>query len=430
VSTADGDLLIENVTVIDGFQLNPSRDQSVLVLEGRIDHVGPPTDRTRAWTGARISGRDRWLVPGLIDLHNHSTEIADMRCYVANGVTTVRFAGIDTPSFVDLKERITAEAIPAPSLLTCGPMLDSNPPSWPQWARVVSDPSDAKHAAHELLEAEHVDGLFGVHGLTADLLRPIVEAAQEHARPVVGQLWQVDASECAELGVRQLDNTSRVFATSRFSVEELIRPRPVSDRLAVLARAWVAVDWDQTEALMGSMVGAEVAYCPTLAVWEYLAEVGRNNLESDPDFTTFFGHDERANFASLAQAMNGTWSAEDRYYWRAALENRYEWVRRFHAMGGQVVLGTDIQFGGIEAHRELSILVECGLSPAEAIAAGTGTAARVAGQPAIGRIVQGAVGDLLLLEADPLTDIGNLRRIEGLIRGGVVSRPDDLRVAL
>jgi hypothetical protein len=368
-------------------------------------------------------------MPGLIDLHIHTTEIADMVCYLANGVTTVRFAGIDTASFLRLKEQLTAESIAAPSLLTCGPMLDTSPPSWPQWARTLSSEDEARQVVRELCEGDNVDALFGVHGLGGNLLRPIVEAASEYGRPVLGQLWQVDASECAEIGIRQLDNTSRVFATSAYSVEELVRKRPVSDRLTFLARAWVAIDWGRTEPLMAKMVEAEVAYCPTLVVWEYLAGIGRAELESDPDFTRFFGDDERERFAMLTNEMSKSWSQEDLYYWSAALENRYEWVRRFHSMGGQVVLGTDSQFGGIEAHRELATLVHCGLSPSAAIAAGTGTAARVAGKPGIGTLEQGSIGDMLLLSADPLVDIGNVRKIDLVIQGGAARRPDELIVA-
>ena len=429
MSAGRGDLLVENVTVIDGDGSPPRPDQVVVVVDGRIDHVGPAASYDRPWEGQRISGRGRWLVPGLIDLHNHSTEIADMACYLANGVTTVRFSGIDTASLVQLNERLSAEAIAAPSLLTCGPMLDTAPPSWPQWARTLSSEDQARQVVRELCEGEDVDALFGVHGLGEDLLRAIVETAREYERPVVGQLWRVDARECAEIGIRQLDNTSRVFATSAYSIEELVKHRPVSERLTFLARAWVAIDWDRTEPLMASMVESDVAYCPTLVVWEYLAGIGRAELETDPDFTRYFGDDEHERFAALTNEMNKSWSQDDRYFWGAALETRYEWIRRFHAMGGIVVLGTDTQFGGIQAHRELATLVDCGLTPSEAIAAGTGTAARVAGKHDIGTLEQGSVGDLVLLSADPLVDISNLREIELVIQGGEARRPDELFVA-
>jgi hypothetical protein len=422
-----GDLLIDDVTVVDGVDAEGREGHSVLIVGGRIEHVGPPTARTVSWSGPRVAGAGRWLVPGLIDLHIHTTDLADMACYLANGITTVRFAGVDSRSVADLRARIALEGCPAPSILTCGPMLDTDPPSWPAWARIVRDPADARRVAAELLRVERPDALFAVHGLTPELVRSIVEVADEHARPVVGQLWQTDARQAAEIGVRQLDNTSRVLETERLSVDELTRARPMSERLTVLAQAWVGIDWPRTEAMMDAMVGHGVAYGPSMMIWQYLADGGNDAIDSDPDLETFFSPDARATFAGLTNRMTASWSPSDRDAWRAANETRREWLRRFHSLGGDVVLGTDMQFGGIAAHAELAVLVESGLTPLEALATATSTAARVAGCASVGRVAADRRGDLLLLAADPRLDVRHLRRIDLVVQDGVPHDPASLR---
>jgi hypothetical protein len=266
-----------------------------------------------------------------------------------------------------------------------------------------------------------------VHGLQARHLQPIVEVATSRGVPVVGQLWAVDGREAAELGVRQLDNTSRVIATQRFSTAEMTRPRPVSQRLSVLAQAWVDIDWPRTEAIMAGMVEGGTAYCPTMIVWQYLADGA--GISDDPDFEAFFTERTREDFGQLTDRMNESWDDIDRANWATAFENRKEWIRRFRGLGGTIVAGTDMQFGGIALHRELDILVDCGMTPAEALGAATRVAADVASKPELGRIEPGAIADLLLLDADPRVDVRNLRTVSAILQGGVAADIDALRIA-
>ena len=171
--------------------------------------------------------------------------------------------------------------------------------------------------------------------------------------------------------------------------------------------------------IIESMAEAGVAYCPTLVVWEYLAGIGREELESDQDYLLFSEADHLA-FAHLAEQMNGTWTGDDAYFWRVALDNRYEWIRRFHELGGVVVVGTDMQYGGIQFHRELACLEDCGLSRLDVIAAATGDAAHAAGLAAsIGTVQEGKNADFLVLNADPLEGLANLRAIDLVVQDGV-----------
>jgi hypothetical protein len=327
----------------------------------------------------------------------------------------------------DLRRRSAAACRPVPRILNLGPMLDTAPPSWPKWARVVTGPEDARAVALELLTTEALDGLFVVQGVTADILRPILDVAHQHNRPVVGQFWQADGLECAELGVDQLDNTSRIVASRTVPAAELVRPGSVPRRLALLARAWTHVDWDLTMRMLETIVAKGVAYCPTFVVTNYLAGIGRKDLEEDQDYLRLFGETDHMAFTDLVEQMNGTWTGEDAYYWSASLDNRYEWVRRFHELGGVVLPGTDMQYGGIQLHRELANLEACGLSRLEVITAATGAAARAAGVSAsLGLIQEGKRADFVVLRANPLKDLANLRSIDLVVQDGIPLSPDQV----
>ena len=276
-----------------------------------------------------------------------------------------------------------------------------------------------------------LDALIVVHGASSEVVRAVVDVARSHGKPVVGQLWLQDAAGCAQLGVSQLDNTSRILVSRDIGSQELARRRSVPDRLEVLARAWASVDWARTEGLMDAMVRRSVAYCPTFVSARFQTKQGRADLERDRDFATMFGPSDASQLDWFVRQTTTVRSARDVPDWDAATEARMEWVRRFALKGGTVVTGTDIPFGGIAFHTELANLVGVGLSPLQAIAAGTGTAARVAGcGDWLGTIRPGQRADLLLLAGQPGNDVADARAIDLVLVAGSAYSPDALRASL
>ena len=133
--------------------------------------------------------------------------------------------------------------------------------------------------------------------------------------------------------------------------------------------------------MIDAMVRAGVAYGPTFVVFEQQAGIHPETLEGDPAFASAYGAEETDAWAAFLHHIVNVWTDEDRDRFRRSIDTRLEWIRRFREAGGRLVVGTDMQYGGIAIHRELGILREVGLSPVEAIAAATGEAARVARLP-------------------------------------------------
>jgi len=416
-----GSLLIRAGALIDGSGAPPLADAALLVEGEQIVYAGPRAALGEAPAARVVDAPAGTLLPGLIDLHIHSTFDADMRVYLKNGVTSVRFAGLNQDAVARLRARIEQGEIPGPRVFSCGPMLDVSPPAFPEWTSPVGTPEEAAAAARRLLREDGVDGLIVTQRITPALLRPIVEVAHGFGRPVVGQLWATDAREAAEIGIDQLDNNSRLFASRAYPPERLLRYGSIAERLALLARGWTTVDWDLTTPMMEAMVRRGVAFCPTLVVTQHRITVGAEALRADPDYLAEFGPAERAEWEAFHARVGGAWTEEDRAVMRAALEQRQEWMRRFHALGGTLVLGTDMQFGGIMVHAELRNLAAAGLTPLEVIAAGTGRAAKKLGlAERLGTLRPGRLADLLLVRGDPLRDLGALRDLALVVKGGQV----------
>jgi imidazolonepropionase-like amidohydrolase len=109
--------------------------------------------------------------------------------------------------------------------------------------------------------------------------------------------------------------------------------------------------------------------------------------------------------------------------WRALMAT----LRTLHAVGIPIVAGTDQTIPGYSLHRELELYVEAGFTPLEALQAATIESARALGvENESGSLERGKRGDVLLLDADPLADIHNTRRVWRTIAAGAVYDPAPL----
>jgi hypothetical protein len=303
-------------------------------------------------------------------------------------------------------------------------MLDKSPPAYPQWTSTVNTPAEADRTARRLLSHDRVEALLVTQQITPDLLEPVVLAAHEFGRPVVGQVWATDGAQAARIGIDQLDNTSRIFASREYPTERLLAYRTVAERLALLGRGWAAVDWDLTRTIIDTMVELNVVHCPTLVVTQAQAQTITAELKLDWDYQTEFGAAEYQTWATFLAYIESTWTQADRDFLSRSIEMRLEWMRWFRASGGRLVSGTDMQFGGIMLHRELLNLQEVGLSAMEVIAAATSDAAiALRMNDALGSLEAGKLADLIVVNRDPCIDLRHLREISYVVKGGLVAWP-------
>jgi Amidohydrolase family len=252
-------------------------------------------------------------------------------------------------------------------------------------------------------------------------MRAVIAVGHAHGRPVVGQTWAIDGREAAELGIDELHTSSRVYASSSYPTERLLRYTSIADRLALASRAWASIDWEATRPIMEAMVERSVTYCGMQVITQFQVGEGIAELEADADFAALFGKAERQAFLDFTRRLQGSWTPEDLHYGRLANDQRMEWMRRFRALGGVLLAGTDMQFGGIMLHRELRNLEALGMSRLEIIAAATGGCARALRmERKLGTVREGLRADLVVLRSDPLRDLGALRDIACVLKDGAV----------
>lgn len=391
-----------NVVPLDADRVIPG--QTVLIREGRIDRIGP-VDAVEIPEGAeRIAGEGRFLMPGLMDLHAHIFSEDELPLYLANGITTVRNMW-GWEMHLEMRARIEEGSLPGPALYTAGALIDGDPPRL-RGSAVVETAADAERVVSEQARAGY-DFIKVYDALTPKAYAAVVLAADKYGLPVVGHVPHgVGLRGVLVAGQRSVEHLSGFpAATSTDSVPTWSSPQdPVLlSEIAEAARRM------------------EVWNAPTLHVLEQgdlsadesEAFLARPELQYLPSFYRRFccgsGYDPADDLPDGERAER-----------RA---NRLRAVQALHDAGVDLLLGSDtgnrFVLPGYAIHDELRLLAAAGLTPYEALLAGTRSAARFLGILAhAGTVAEGKRADLILAEQNPLVDLSTLRRPAGVVVRG------------
>ncbi len=386
---------------------------TVVVREGRIASVSP--DDSQVPGGAqRIDGEGRWLMPGLAEMHGHVPGPDDPQyaedmlfLYVSNGVTTVRnMAG--HAYHLELRERIESGDLIGPTLFAASPWLTPDTAGTPEAAAQAV--RDYQAQGFDLLKLGTID---------AASYAAMAETAHEVGMPFGGHI-PVEVGLVGALDARQtsIDHYDRYV--------EFLVPEDADTGGAdpgFFGSGWVhLVDRGRIPEAIERTLAAGTWNVPTLSLVEHLA--------SDTPAEEMIAWPE---MRYMPQRVRDGWvEAKHRFQARddfqppsaqALVELRQELTRALHAAGAPIALGSDApQFfnvPGFSIHHELQMMAATGLTPYEVLVTGTREPARYFGTPeAFGTVQQGRRADLVLLEANPLEDVGNLKRRAGvMVRG-------------
>jgi imidazolonepropionase-like amidohydrolase len=423
---------------------SPPLPNSVIVLRGeRIVAVGSAEEIAIEPDAQRFDATGKWIIPGLIDAHVHffqsgglyaRPDIIDLRGrvpytaetettraritetlarYLRAGITSVADVGGPMWSF-DVRELARSTAA-APRVATAGPLLSPFQP-----AELVSgDPPI-------------------VLAQSPDEARVLVRRQAER-RPDFTKIWYVLTGESHE----------SYLPTVRAAIEEshaqgirvaVHATELETARAAVLAGADVLVhgveDRDADDAFVRELRQNDVIYTTTLSVYEGYREALTQQVEltaADYALGDPFAAGSLFDLAAVPKddlpPALAVLPGEGALFPTNTIALRN--LRRVHDAGVTVALGTDAgNIGTLHAsalQRELELMREAGLTPAQALRAATQGGARALGRSSeVGAIGAGMLADLVLLDADPLLDVRNLRAVHRVVKGGQIFVPDEI----
>jgi imidazolonepropionase-like amidohydrolase len=383
-------IAIVGATLIDGRGGAPVLDSVVLVRGEKIASVGKRSAITLPAGAEVIDAKGLTLLPGLIDSHFHIDGDDSLPAlYLTHGITSVRDPGQWTEAY-DVARKGPA---PIPRLFLCGPHLDSPPPAYPADSFIVRDAEETRLAVNRFAD-EGASAIKVYFRLPLALIKVAVETAHARGIPVISHLEIVDATDAIRAGVDGVEHATS-FGTALLPLREAEKYRQsvLADNNARREgryQVWSKIDLDSPRAasVFKLIVERGTVVSPTLAVFE--------RQPGDKDTTNMHVR---------------------------AFKQMEAFVGRAFRAGAHVVVGShsDVPHAkrGWAYQRELELLVESGLTPMQAILAGTMENARyfrIADR--LGSVEVGKLADLAIVEGDPLKDITNMRRIKRVMLNG------------
>jgi imidazolonepropionase-like amidohydrolase len=414
-------LVLRNFTLIDGRGGPPVQNAGLVATDGRISFAGPAA-QMKPPAGAAVQDlAGKYVMPGLINLHAHVAESdgvvqdpvkfftrdevqRDLRLYASYGVTSVASLGTDQPLVYEMRAEQRRARPTMTRIFTAGrgftvkdgfPTNKGNVPGVPY---EPSQPSEVPAQVNEL--AAHnpdvvkiwVDDRFGDFKKTPiEISRPIIETAHKHNLKVIAHVFYLeDAKQLAAAGLDAFGHS--------------VRDRAVDAELMTLMKqrgTWLI---------------------PTLfreAATFAFADPQR--FLKDPFFTRGVSARMQKVLVSpeYQKALTG-----DKYFpnYPRYLKTAQENLKRLADAGVRIAFGSDTgvltRFEGFGEHWELELMVEAGMTPNQVITAATRSSAEFLNQKDLGTLESGKWADLMVLAANPLTNIRNTRAIEAVYIAG------------
>ncbi|HKR49020.1 MAG TPA: amidohydrolase family protein [Pseudonocardiaceae bacterium] len=427
-----GATVLSHATVIDATGAPPQHDMSVVLAGDRIVAVVPSLNIGPVPGGRVVDVRGKFVVPGLWDMHVHTTvglESIYLPLYIVNGVTGIREMW-GFPRHHELRSQIICGELLGPRWEIGSTIIDGAQ-SW-DGVIIVHNEDEARQAVHTTKYEEHADFVKSYSYLTREAYFAIADESRRLGIRYAGHLPDlVSAVEASDAGQYSFEHLRDMFiclsdqeAELRAQIAALpfgpAAPRNFRKLVDELDRQALATySQRRAEVVFDRLARNRTRHCATLTVLRLFSEPAE-----------FFANDPRLKY--LPPSLVASWKQKiDRFSpppeqlpaARQFFQARLRLVHDMHRAGVGILAGTDVSnpycMPGFSLHDELGLLVRGGLTPMQALQTATLDAARYLGmEQSTGTVTAGKSADLVVLNANPLDDITNTQRIHAVVVGG------------
>ncbi len=410
VSSRPAILAIVGVTIEDVTGAAPIRDGVIVIDHGVITAQGPRHSITIPQNATVLDAAGKYAIPGLWDMHAHYEQVEWGPIYLAAGVTTVRDCGNEL-DFI----RVLHDALDQHDHSSIGPHLEfagiidgSGPMS--AGAILADTPEQARAEVIRYRDAG-ARQIKIYSSVKPEVVQAITAQAHALGLTVTGHVpTGMTVLEALKDGMDQINHLGYFIPYFSKSVQGA-DGKP--DRKVPLE---LDFEGERGKELIAALKQDRTVVDPTMVVYEAFQPT--EPLDKLEPGMAFLPPELKSALEIPADA-----SAVNVRFREAALGT----LRKLHEAGIRIVAGTDQSIPGHSLHRELEIYVEAGFTPLEALQSATIVPAQSLGLDATaGSLAPGKRGDVVLLDADPLQDIRNTRRIWRTVAAGTVYEPAPL----
>ena len=407
-------LLIRNAMIIYGNAEPPFGPADVAIEDGRIARVGSVPSDWRA--DAEIDAAGKYVMPGIINGHIHLQDERggvpqpfqyEMNLYLAAGATTVRDVGSDWKKAREWRAQSAAHTLVAPRILLY---------EW-NWAEKGMHTAELVREGVRSAKAQGVDGLK-LFGMDRDLAEALMDEARKLGlrTAVHNAVDETTAKDWAELGITSIEHFYGVADAALDGIQDFPPEHNSSNEIHRFGRAGELyiqpnLNREKLSAVLDLMVKNHVFWCPTLSIYVASRDVIR--AQNQPWFKDYL-HPTLERYFQPDMRNHGSYflagPTRRRSAGRRIIRCGWRRLKEFHLKGGLITVGDDAGFiysiYGFGQVHELELLEEAGFHPLEVIKMATVNGARMLGlEDRLGRVRQGFIADLLIVNGNPVENL-------------------------
>ncbi len=436
-------LIFTNVNVVNVRDGSIAHGMTVVIKKGRIEGVAKVGFVAQDRNIQIVNANGKYLIAGLWDMHVHSAFVSPAwnekviyPLYIANGVTGVRDMGGDPDLLLDRRNRIENGELLGPHLILAGPFLARGKSD--RQTIAVNSPEDGRQA----VDAVKKRGLDFVKVLSvpSDAYFAIADESAKQKIPFAGHVpYSVSVSEASAAKQKSIEHLTGILLACSSREDELraqglraLANRDYAAYQKLGAQIMATYDQAKANALFLQLAQNNTWQVPTL-VWTQT-----NSRFDDPDLAS----DPRLKY--VPRSVRSEWdpaklrektSPEELAGLKAEAARDLELVEAMHSSGVKFMAGSDgsdpYVFPGFSLHDELEWLVRSGFTPLQALQSATfNPALFLVKMDKYGVVEPEHIADLVLLDANPLEDIRNTRKIFGVVTAGKYYSRRDLDTML
>lgn len=389
ISTGDKRVAITNIRIIDGTGVVPIESGTVLVSGTKILAVGEADEVSIPEDAEILDGTGMTVLPGLFDAHFHLNNTI-VNSYLTQGITTIR----DPGAWMESYHNIRASGQMIPRLFLTGPHFDMYPPSYPKNSVIIRDRQEADLSVKRFVAAG-ATAIKIYFRCTPEIIQQACQTAREFGIPVTGHLEITDIYQAIRMGLNGIEHIT--------SLGSSLVPKPQAEayRQEILAdnnarrqgryRMWATIDpYAQPSTDLAAFLAEQRTFvCPTLGAFEY--QDPGENLDTNKlqGFAEMLRYTKVLNDAGVNLVLGShTYSPYDK------LDGAY--------------------------HHEMELWARAGISPMDILVAATYRNARFFRvEDRLGSLAPGMIADLVVVDGNPLEDIGIMRNVRKVMLNGI-----------